>query len=48
MIITQLRRSIREMEQNDKTEEYEALVMEVIVFESEDIITESGIDTTIY
>ncbi len=31
-----------EMEQTDKTEKYEALVMEVIVFESGDIITSSG------
>jgi len=30
------------MEQTDKTEKYEALVMEVIVFESGDIITSSG------
>ena len=41
------------MEQTDKTEKYEALVMEVIVFESGDIIMDSGndpngIDTTIY
>ena len=32
------------MEQTDKTEKYEALVMEVIVFESGDIIMSSGND----
>ena len=34
------------MEQTDKTEKYEALVMEVIAFESGDIITTSDVDTT--
>ena len=47
IIITMLQRGIREMEQTDKTEKYEALEMEVIAFENGDIImTSSDVNLT--